>query len=452
MNRMSVFARPASLSADGKLLLFLLAVTLVGPYFPLFDWLGTPQFSAREVRADNFLLPVVAAYVAMRSLSTGMLRAPVHVVLYGTFFAWLVLVTALWAGRVPAVHGGTPGLGTFVQAGDAYIRPLLMLFITANVRVTRHDLMVIIRLVFVVAVILALIAVAQLLPSTSGLVNPILADHYDNAGSDTYFWRVLSGGRVAALMPQLSTLGMYMVVVFGILGAQLFGARLVKSRILVAAVIATALVGGILSGSKVFFLGLLLTAALALVSWPQARRWNLSALGALLAVVTVAWLVATTLFPTQADRFAGRISFSSEGIYKQYIAPRFATETGKIYRTGAVDIASEYPLTGLGLNAVGHTTDSLLLGLVVMSGAAGTMLFLASIGVVALSLSAAARTNPDPDIASLALMMVILTLVFLATAVGFHTFIQDRAGDAYWMIVGLILGLNRPGEVGDSRP
>jgi len=439
-NLRNAVVRPASLSSDGKLLVFLMAVTLVGPYLPLFDWLDISTWASRSVRPDNLLLPAAAAYVAMRSLATGSLRLPVHVVIYSVFCAWLLLVTALWAGNVPAVHGGTPDTVSVVRGIDAYVRPLFVLFIAANVRVNRHDLMVILRLLFVIAIVLMVVAVAQLSPIAGDHLNRILADYYDNSGSETYFWNVLRGGRVSALMPQLSTLGMYMVLTSGLLGAQLLGARLVKSRAVVAILIVATLLGGILSGSKMFFVGLLLTIGLSLISWPRARRGNLGALGAVLALVAVAWIVATGFFPDQADRFAGRVSFSREGIWEQYIAPRFAAETGKVYRAGAVDIASDYPLTGLGLNAVGHTTDSLLLGLVVISGAVGTTLFLASIGIVVLSLHAASRTNPDLDLAGLATMTLILTVVFLVAAVGFHTFIQDRAGDAYWMIVGLLIG------------
>ncbi len=435
--------RPVSLSADGKLLVLLLAMTLVGPYFPLFTWLGLEGWAAREVRADNLLLPALAAYVGVRSLASGYVRAPLHLILYGGFIAWLALVTVVWYGRVPEALGGHPGGLALLQGADAYVRPLLLMFITANVRVGRHDLLVIVRLVFVIAILLTLIAAAQLMPSTGEYVNRILASHYDNAAGSKYFWGVLSGGRVATLMPQLSTLGMYMVLVLGILAAQLLRARLVEPRSLLSfAVGAAALIGGILCGSKVFFAGLALTAGLGVFAWPWARRWGwkLHMLGSLLAVGVTLWMIVAILFPTQANTFAGRAPLTPGQIGTKYLATRFKPETGKVHRTGAVDVATDYPLTGLGLNAVNRTTDSLLLGLGVMSGGTGTAFYLATICLIGWRLYSASRDDPDPDLASLARMMAILTVVFLAAAIGFHTFIQDRAGDAYWIIAGLLLG------------
>ena len=427
------------LSPDGRLLVILLAVTLLGPYLPLFEWLGYPGLAAREVRADNLLLPVLAVYVLVRCLSKGRVYAPLHVVLYGTFCAWLVLVTVVWAGNVPAAYGGNPDAISLLRGGDAYIRPLLLLFIMANVRLARQDITVIVRIMLIVAVLLALVAAAQLTPGTGQYVNPFLASHYDNSGSDQYFWAVLSQGRVAALMPQLSTLGMYMVLVLGILGAQFLGATLVRSRILFSVVIAAALAGGVLCGSKVFAGGLLLVAALAVFWWPMSRRRDMATLTAIIAAGVAAWIIVAGFFPEQADRFKGRIPSSADGFYRQYIAPRFEPDSGKVYRTGAMDIASNYPLSGLGLNVVGNTTDSLLLGVVIMSGAVGAALYVGAIGVVGVHLHVVSRAARDPDTGRLARMMTVLTVVFLITAIGFHTFIQDRAGDAYWMMVGLLL-------------
>jgi len=77
---------------------------------------------------------------------------------------------------------------------------------------------------------------------------------------------------------------------------------------------------------------------------------------------------------------------------------------------------------------------------VAMSGVVGGALYLAAIGAATWRLYVVSRTNLDADLAALARVMVILSLVFLAAAVGFHTFIQDRAGDAYWMVTGLLIG------------
>ena len=435
--------RRVSLSPDGKLLVLLLAVTLLGPYLPLFRWLGLSEWTTREVRADHLLLPALAAYIGLRAVVSGRWRVPLPLALYAVFCAWLVVTTLFWMGRVPAAYGGNPGAMTLVKGADAYLRPMLMLFIAANVRVSRHDLMVIVRLVFIVGIILALVAAAQLIPFTAEHMNPFLASRYDNAGSEEYFWAVMKGGRVAALMPQLSTLGMYMVLVLGLLGAQLLRARLVEPRFALSlAVGAAALVGGILSGSKVFFAGLALAAALGVFSWPWARRWRWTfrAAGLVLAAGMIMWVVVEAFYPTQAEMFLGRLPVSKEGYYGRYVAPRFEPGSGKVYRTGAVDIALDYPLTGLGLNVVGRTTDSLLLGVLAMSGGVGGVLYLGAMCAVVARLYVVSRTNRDPDLASLARVMAIISVVFLVTAIGFHTLIQDRAGDAYWLIAGLLLG------------
>ena len=159
-----------------------------------------------------------------------------------------------------------------------------------------------------------------------------------------------------------------------------------------------------------------------------------------MAVGMAVWLIGGTFFPVQAEGFLGRMPLSPNMFNQQYVAPRFEPGSGKVYRTGAVEIASEQPLTGMGLNVVGRTTDSLLIGVLAMSGVVGGVLYLASIGVVVWRLHAASRTSSDPYLAGLAGMMAILSIVFLLAAFGFHSFIQDRAGDAYWLLVGLLLG------------
>lgn len=430
----------ARLSLDGRLIVLLLAITLLGPYLPVLDWLGFPEFSEREVRLDNLLLPAVAGLVLLRSLAIGRIRMPLHVVGFTVFYAWLMLVTVLWLGKVPSEYGGTPSLGGLVQGGDAYIRPLLLLFIAANVRVTMHDFRVIIGLVLAVAVFLALVAIAQLTPGIRDYVNPFLAEYYDNSGSEQFFWSVLNQGRVSALMPQLSTLGMYMAVVVGILGAQFLGATVVRSRFLFAVLVGAALAGGILCGSKVFVGGLLLTVAMAAFLWFRSRHLNLATILSVAVAGLAVWIVVTAAFPEQGERFTGRIPSSGEGFYGQYLAPRFEPGTGKVYRSGAIDIASEYPMSGLGLNVVGRTTDSLLLGVVIMSGMVGGVLYVGTICVIGAGLLGVSRSHSDRYVAGLARMMLILTIVFFVAALGFHTFIQDRAGDAYWIIVGILLG------------
>ena len=174
--------------------------------------------------------------------------------------------------------------------------------------------------------------------------------------------------------------------------------------------------------------------------WARRWRWTFRAAGLVLAAGMIMWLVVEAFYPTQAEMFLGRLPLNKEGYYGRYVAPRFGPGSGKVYRTGAVDIVLDYPLTGLGLNVVGRTTDSLLLGVLAMSGGVGGVLYLGAMCAVVSRLYIVSRANPDPDLASLARVMAIVSVVFLVTAIGFHTLIQDRAGDAYWLIAGLLLG------------
>ena len=308
-------------------------------------------------------------------------------------------------------------------------------------RVTRHDFMMIIRVALIVAAVLAAVAVAQVAPATRDFVNPQLASHYDNSGNESQFWPVLQGGRVAALMSQPSTLGTYMVLVLGILGAQMLRARLAASSVLFLLIAFSAFLGGILCGSKVFAGGLILLAAGSLLLWPRARRWKVAtATATALIFGLIAWGVVSTFFPAQADSFWGHFPLRDNAFYEQYVAPTLDPRSGIVFRSSAADIASNYPLSGLGLNAIEHDTDSLLMGILAMTGITGGVLYLASIIVVGVHLHAVSRTNRDPNLASVAAMMAVLSSVFAIATLGSHTFVEARAADAYWMIAGLLLG------------
>ena len=123
-----------------------------------------------------------------------------------------------------------------------------------------------------------------------------------------------------------------------------------------------------------------------------------------------------------------------------YLASRFDTTDGKIFRTGATDIATEYPATGLGLNVVNRTTDSMALGIFIMGGAIGSFLYLGALAAMGIGLLRIAKHAADPESAGMAKMLLTLTVIFLVMSIGFHTFIQDRAGDAYWLLAGLMVG------------
>ena len=150
----------------------------------------------------------------------------------------------------------------------------------------------------------------------------------------------------------------------------------------------------------------------------------------------------------------GRI-FPDDGNYiNQYFAGRFDPDTGKVFRNGAVDIAQDYPITGLGMSVVNRTTDSMLLGIVIMSGVVGFTLYSIAIGLVLWRLWQISVSDQDRELKALARTLTLLTIVFVVISVAFHTLIQDRAGDAYWLLVGLVIGplAMKTGTAGELEP
>lgn len=432
------------LTPDGKMLIALLALILLGPYLPILGFIRILGFEISEgretIRLDNLAVPLVALYVVTRSMAHQRLRVPVYIVWYLVFLAWTTLVTGIWWMDMPPPYADSPARGVgLLRSVDAYVRPALILLIAANVRVNRQDFLLLVRLILAVTVVIAIVAVTQLLSATKDVVNPFLADYYDNSPNPRFFWNVINQGRVASLMPQLSTLGMYMVLAIGLIGAQFFGARIFRKWGLLIFFLGVAMIGGMLSGSKVFAggVGMLIVMSIPFINSMPKR----SVLRLVVAVFAVAllWLAAAVIFPEQSDRLVGRVMPSEGDFVDQYFAARFDPETGKVFRNGAMDIARDYPVTGLGLNVVNRTTDSMLLGVFIMSGVIGSLLYLLVIATASTRLYRMSR-GEDRDLAAISRMLLLLTFAYFIIAIGFHTLIQDRAGDAYWILVGLLLG------------
>ena len=590
---------------DGKVLFALTALILLGPYLPFLSltrFVGIGIFgSGVEARLDNLALPLVGLYFIGRSLVSSKLILPIHLIMYVAFLLWVAFVTLIWWSNMPAEFDGQNARGVgLLRAIDAYGRPAAVLLIAANVRITRRDFTLLIRLILGVGLLLGVIAAGQLLETTNGPVNKFLFAYYDNH-SGNHFWMVLNQGRVAALMPQLSTLGMYVVLALGLLVAQVIGGRSISSAWIYGVLVGGVFLAGILSGSKVFVggtgmlaVGMILflrsvrresirkiivgTLAILLVSFasfqifPQQTKGivglaiprptevtvndsidsltsdqlieldnqlvtgvidpdsastramidrlagsgdpisptelvdgvlDLTGQDTRSALLELAEIGGDLTFDTTSqrteseDRIARMLSLSvasreyqlieldnqlAAGVidadeyqkirdrilynplrpteksfvenlypsslydrylrrfYTVYLASRFDTTDGKVFRTGATDIAADYPLTGLGLNVVNRTTDSMALGIFIMGGLVGSLLYLATLLVLTLNLLRIVRRRDDLESAAIATVLLILTGAFLVMSIGFHTLIQDRAGDAYWLIVGLVLG------------
>jgi len=308
-------------------------------------------------------------------------------------------------------------------------------------------------------------------------------DYYDNNPGE-HFWAVLNQGRAASLMPQLSTLGMYAVLAFGLLAAQLMGGRAISSPLAYGILAGGVFLAGQMSGSKVFVGGLgLLVFGLILLYRTYSREALNKLLVGLVGIVFV-WLVSLIVFNEQAIRVIGlavpqppsvviSVDDTKEEIdeadstimptdgkiaepessvleslfdryieryYVAYLQSRFEYRAGKVYRTGAMDIARDYPVTGLGLNVANRTTDSMALGIFIMGGVIGSTIYFAMLVTNIIKLRRVVTGISDPDLVATARVLIILTIAFLLMSTAFHTFIQDRAGDAYWLLIGLLIG------------
>lgn len=481
-----------SITTDGKMLFALLALILLGPYLPILSLVEVIGIDVAdgftEARLDNLALPLVGLFVAIRALVTRRVHLPIHLIWYIAFLAWIALMTVVWWSNMPSEYAGENARGIgLLKSVDAYGRPATILLIAANVRITRQDFKLLVQLVLGVGLLLGIISAAQLLDTTSEFTNKFLFNHYDN-NPGPHFWKVLNQGRVAALMPQLSTLGMYAVLGLALLAAQVMGSRSVSSIWLYAILSGGVFLAGMLSGSKVFVGGTGMLAVGLVLFIRSIQRDSLPKIVAGLAAILIVWGIGFEVFPQSARAVAGLAvprpptavvsvpdvldpvaepgaepggdsSGESDGsglfdevkpaavydrfferFYIAYLASRFDSTKGKVFRTGATDIAGDYPITGLGLNVVNRTTDSMALGIFIMGGTIGSVLYLGTLAALAVGLLRIAKRKDDPDSAAMARVLLILTIAFLVMSVGFHTFIQDRAGDAYWLFVGLLLG------------
>jgi hypothetical protein len=449
----------ARLTPDGRLLVSLLALILLGPYLPILDLVklvGIDLASGhQQARLDNVAIPAVAAYLLWRGYRTNRFRLPIHTIFYAVFLLWLGAMTAVWWSNIPADYSGSISRGvSLLSSAEAYVRPLLVLLIAANVQVSRTDMSILIKLILAAAVSMSVIATLQLLPYTEDVINPFLARFYDNSAGSEAFWLVVENGRAAALMPQLSTLGMYLILAAALAAVFIFRIRSRRDSVVLGLLFGTILLGGMLSGSKIFPAGMGLLVVLSAIYVRAMPRISPSKILVAVLLFVVVWAVAALVFPDQSKSMRGRI-FPDDGNYiNQYFAGRFDPDTGKVFRNGAVDIAQDYPITGLGMSVVNRTTDSMLLGIVIMSGVVGFTLYSIAIGLVLWRLWQISVSDQDRELKALARTLTLLTIVFVVISVAFHTLIQDRAGDAYWLLVGLVIGplAMKTGTAGELEP
>jgi len=427
------------LSSDGKVLLLLFVIILFGPYLPHFNPLPG------RVRLDHLLLPGLGILIFLRSVVKEEIQVSSYFMVYVALLLWFLSITVVIT-IFPSTKYISPSTSV-IAALDSYLRPLLILFIVANMRVGKTELVAVVRLVLLASLPLFIIGILQLVPATKSTVNELLVTLYDNGratggSGHKHFYNVLSGGRAMSIFWQVSTFGMFATLCLGLLIAQFIGARIIKSRTVTYLILLLTIIGGVISGSKVFTGGIIIMAISAVIS-TQVRRHLMRPRNIILAIVTIILfsLMLAQFFPRAYNLFTVR--FEPTSFISRYGAGRFWASdipglAPKVVRTGAVDIFKSYPVAGLGLTVANRTTDSFLFGILIMGGVIGGFIFILFMGIICSKMLSIARRHPDKTVASLSLAMLFLTIVFFAAAVGFHTFIQDRVGDTYWLLVGLL--------------
>ena len=436
-----------TLSTDGKVLMGLLLVILFSPYLPQFPPLD------QRIRVDHILVPLVTLFVLARAAAAGSVAAPAYILFYAGFIAWLCVVTVITRNG-PALGYGVASKTQMIAGLDAYTRPLEALLITANARVGRRELVAFVKTFLAAGVILILIGVAQQLPLISpthdSAFNKFIISLYSNKEHDPFYLRLIGSGFAVSIFIQYGTYALFCLLMFMTLVPQALGANLVNRRWLYFAILALALFGGFQTGSKVFYGGMgvclflyLLFSPLPRVAIKSVRPRHIVITAAVIGIIYLAlpFVYREGSNDYMVETMFKRFDISS--IYDTYFKTRFGSpdnpEAGKLFRTGAVDIMFNYPVAGLGFNVVNRTTDSLLFGILIMGGAVGGVLYLLFLTSVFYRLRTSVMRDENKTVAELGRAMLFLGIACLFIAIGFHTFIQDRSGDAFWLITGLLI-------------
>ena len=439
----------ASGSQKSRLLLLLIGVILLGPYLP-------SGLIEGRLRLDHYLLPILAIIIYFKKALDGRILFPVICRHYFIFMLWLVAITFVIIGNPVEEFPATSPVA-MIAGLDSFLRPFLILFIIYNIKTSQNDLMAIVKFLLIASIPLIIIGVLQKLPSTSLSINNFLLKFYTNhrvvGDQEVFFRHMLDSGRVMSIFTQFSTFGMFCTLCLGLLGAHLLGARIIQSGKLLWIIFVLTITGGVISGSKVFtgcstILFILFMFRLRLLK----RFINIKNFIKVFVTLIILYSLISYFFPDASFYFSHR--FRPGSMVREYIGARFlpvitpsTVMLPKVVRTGAVDVVLNYPLTGLGFTAYNRTTDSGLLGILVIGGAIGGFLYLILFGSLFKKLYMVARRHPISNVSALSWAMLFLGIAFFTAQIGFPAFIQDRVGDAYWFIVGILIspGIRRYG-------
>ncbi|MHC4887732.1 MAG: hypothetical protein ACYTGH_21845, partial [Planctomycetota bacterium] len=430
---------------DARWLILLVLVLLFGPYLPSLSFLPV------RIRLDNLLIPLLALGVWLRGGADSLRILPKAGWRYLAFGLWLCASSLLAWGR--SVTYPAPATAAAVLAGmDAYLRPLLVLFIACNARVDWNGVRGALRIILLAALPLCLLAYLQLQPWSEQAANRLVFLFYNNGFFRTveHLLGVLAN-RGTSVFIQFGTFAMYCVIVLAVSALPLAGGRVIASRWLSGGVAVAAVIGGLLSGSKVFFGAVvILLIGYALMTDMLRRLWKPKVLLCVLALSLITVGVVPRFFSEEKREFAVKAiidKLNPMEFYRVYIGPRFGTvpgesysQMGKLWRTGAVDLFLDSPLGGTGFGAINSTTDSFIFALLCMGGGTGLALYLLMLYHLGAGLLTQSRLQRDPSLRALCVSLFLLTLAFGAGSYGFHCLIQDRSGDLFWLLCGLLLG------------
>jgi hypothetical protein len=425
---------PATL--DVKVVLLLVTIILMGPYLPPFGPLEG------RIRIDHLLVPALTVLLFFRALLVGRFIFPPYFFLHSVFIAWLLVITI--SNPIHPSNSLKPSSFTSIIAGiDAYSRPLFFLFIAHNIHFDRDDLFSLLRLVLILGFCVHIIGILQLSSFSASYINPIIFSWYDNGRSGKLLLYLLMGGRSMSVFAQVGTFAMYSLICLSLVISQWLGARIVKSSFFLWTAFSLSFVGGFVSGSKVFTGGIIILFLLVLFFTRFFRRiMRPSVLFPLFLLSLFLILLLSFFLPHQFEVFLKKILNFSE-FYDNYLASRFGDagdhSKGKIFRTGAIALFKDNPLTGVGFNGVAYTTDSLWVGLLGMGGIIGLLIYFSFLFSISNKLYIIAKKHSDLTVSLVARMMLFLGIIFFFVSLGFHAFIQDRSGDIYWLIVGLLV-------------
>ena len=418
--------------SDG-LILVIAGTVLFSPYLPHFG-----PFEGR-IRFDNIALPLFTGLVVLERAMQGVVRITREVKLYVIFLGWLV-ITSLAAELLNYSWYSKPSITNLLAHLDAYVRPLMVLFIASHVSASRNTLTRLIRFILISAIPLCGLGILQLLPDTRAIAGAFVETFYygDRTVVFTHF------SRVKSVFGQYGTFGMYALLCVGLGFSQFLGLRLFKRWFVLLVILTVAFMGGVASASKVFVGGMaifLLLVGMSKANW--SRIIQPKNLGVLLSMLVTTGVMLIWYVPElTADIFFRFLQI--DRVYETYVQARLNLdhpEQGKFVRSGIINSIKYSPIIVFGVLAVSGTTDSFWLGLTVMGGAVGVSIYLYFIFDLLRRLGKCGNHAIGAE-RQVARILMYLTVAFAAAAFGFHTFIQDRSGDLYWLLIGLVLNID----------